>query len=102
MVRYISASLGLFPRPIKFGMDVEIERFMLWVNLCRIQLVLYKSLGIFTAKSLADGRIIDFPFNSVFLELLMSGDTFSRKSSDGGKAFASQLRALKVILSFLY
>jgi hypothetical protein len=61
--------------------------------------MLYKSLGIFTAKSLADGRIIDFPFNSVFLELLMSGDTFSRKNSasENSKAFTSQLRALKVV-----
>lgn len=38
----------------------------------RFQLLLYKSLGVFIAKSLADGRIIDFPFNRVFIDMLLT------------------------------
>jgi E3 ubiquitin-protein ligase TRIP12 len=72
----VESGNGLFPRPVKFGTNVDAER---------IQLLLFKCLGIFCGKSLADGRIIDFPFNSVFYELLM-----------GNRKKGEQLRAVKV------
>ncbi|KAJ3220520.1 Ubiquitin fusion degradation protein 4 [Clydaea vesicula] len=81
---YVKAPLGLFPIPIQYGTNSDLER---------TQNLIFKSLGTFVAKALIDGRIIDFNFNEIFLTLLLETDVSCSLSTEA----TSQLHAIKCI-----
>lgn len=61
---FVSNSMGLFPAPINVNkMSVkEADQYSL----------LFKTLGTLVAKAQMDSRIIDFPFNKLFMKLVLS------------------------------
>ncbi|KAK9761025.1 Ubiquitin fusion degradation protein 4 [Basidiobolus ranarum] len=62
--KYITSPLGLFPRPTS-------EEYLASENGIKI-LNLFKAMGKFVAKALIDSRIIDLPFNPIFIKTLLN------------------------------
>lgn len=73
--QYVVSQHGLFPRPMD-QKQIESE------NGQKV-LFLFSALGTFVARSLLDSRIVDIPFNIVFLKLIQNES--SRLLSDGLK-----------------
>ncbi|KAI8332886.1 hypothetical protein BC941DRAFT_435669 [Chlamydoabsidia padenii] len=61
--KYVSAPLGLFPRPI-VGTDGSAEKTV------QRTLTLFKTLGRFLAKAMLDFRIVDIHFSATFFDLV--------------------------------
>lgn len=60
---FVQRSTGLFPAPlVQEGSACE--------KACR----LFRFLGVFIAKVLQDGRLVDFPLSRPFFKLLCSGE----------------------------
>ncbi|ORY01005.1 hypothetical protein K493DRAFT_210243 [Basidiobolus meristosporus CBS 931.73] len=62
--KYVTSQLGLFPRPVSESY-LESENGMKILNL-------FKAMGKFVAKALIDSRIIDLPFNPIFIKTLLN------------------------------
>lgn len=60
---FVSNSKGLYPAPVDISKmsDEESEKYNL----------LFKTLGTLVAKAQMDSRIIDFPFNKLFMKLIL-------------------------------
>uniref|UniRef100_A0A914DZA6 E3 ubiquitin-protein ligase n=1 Tax=Acrobeloides nanus TaxID=290746 RepID=A0A914DZA6_9BILA len=68
---YIRRSGGLFPAPLPPNSDE-----------CAKSAELFRILGIFLAKVLQDGRLVDIPLSHAFLKLLVSPQLVSSSSSE--------------------
>ncbi|KAI9099522.1 hypothetical protein DFS34DRAFT_579446 [Phlyctochytrium arcticum] len=60
---YLNPSLGFFPSPL--------SPHQLSTPSGRQTLTLFKALGTFVGKALLDSRIVDLPFNPIFLEMVV-------------------------------
>lgn len=63
---YVRRSGGLFPAPLPPDSDESLKVSEL-----------FRILGIFLAKVLQDGRLVDFPLSSLFLKLLVNAQVYS-------------------------
>ncbi|ORY53560.1 hypothetical protein BCR33DRAFT_2838 [Rhizoclosmatium globosum] len=84
---YLSPSEGLFPAPL----DSEV----LNTEDAKVKLNLFKSMGTFVAKALLDSRIVDMPFSTLFLDMIVGNRTI-------GKSSPSHLHLIKYIDVSLY
>lgn len=63
---FVATTFGLFPKPLG-DVQVESENGKKIMNL-------FKVLGQFVGKALLDSRIIDIPFNTLFIEKVLGND----------------------------
>ncbi|KAJ1555410.1 Ubiquitin fusion degradation protein 4 [Nowakowskiella sp. JEL0078] len=95
---FVGSFMGLFPAP----MTSEI----LESDSGRKCLELFKSLGVFVAKALLDSRMVDLPFNPIFLEMVVGQEEDEEaeleKAYGVSARIAAKLHLIKHVDSTLY
>ncbi|KAJ3124563.1 Ubiquitin fusion degradation protein 4 [Nowakowskiella sp. JEL0407] len=95
---FVGSYLGLFPAPMTEKMG-ESERG-------KKTLEIFRSMGIFVSKALLDSRLVDLPFNPMFLEMVVGQE--DEKESEIEKTYGkegktlAQLHLIKHIDPVLY
>ncbi|KAI9001795.1 Trip12 protein [Hyaloraphidium curvatum] len=85
--RYVVAPHGLFPAPMNAAVAASDNGKRL--------LNLFRNLGTFVAKSLLDARMVDIPFNNVFLRLILKGCFSMASASDEDAARDSEQQRVR-------